>query len=94
MSTPQQFSSPAGNQFGQSPGMQQSPMQVQQPALQQPQPVQNPQQPAAATPQQPVQQKELTLLNFCSIGQETVQDIVSRFQEVFKLLNIVHPPNG
>lgn len=41
-----------------------------------------------------VQQKEFNLLSLCRIGQETVQDIVSRFQEVFGLLRQIQPPNG
>ncbi|XP_065083648.1 mediator of RNA polymerase II transcription subunit 30 isoform X2 [Ochlerotatus camptorhynchus] len=41
-----------------------------------------------------VQQKEFNLLTLCRIGQETVQDIVSRFQEVFGLLRVIQPPNG
>ncbi|XP_019551595.2 mediator of RNA polymerase II transcription subunit 30 [Aedes albopictus] len=41
-----------------------------------------------------VQQKEFNLLTLCRIGQETVQDIVSRFQEVFGLLRGIQPPNG
>ncbi|XP_058453074.1 mediator of RNA polymerase II transcription subunit 30 [Malaya genurostris] len=40
------------------------------------------------------QQKEFNLLTLCRIGQETVQDIVSRFQEVFGILRVIQPPNG
>lgn len=55
---------------------------------------QNPNPNQQPPPPQQTPQKELTLLNFCSLGQETVHDIVSRFQEVFKLLTCVNPPNG
>ncbi|XP_055596203.1 mediator of RNA polymerase II transcription subunit 30-like [Uranotaenia lowii] len=41
-----------------------------------------------------MQQKEFNLLTLCRIGQETVQDIVSRFQEVFGILRVIQPPNG
>lgn len=54
---------------------------------------QNPQAPAPA-PVQQTQQRDLNLLTLCRIGQETVQDIVTRFQEVFSLLKQVQPPNG
>ncbi|XP_053695972.1 mediator of RNA polymerase II transcription subunit 30 [Sabethes cyaneus] len=53
-----------------------------------PGPVSNPQAPSN------MQQKELNLLTLCRIGQETVQDIVSRFQEVFGILRVIQPPNG
>lgn len=49
---------------------------------------------ATNVPVQQTQQKELNLLTLCRIGQETVQDIVTRFQEVFSLLKQVQPPNG
>lgn len=45
---------------------------------------------AAAT----AQQKELNVLTLCRIGQETVQDILSRFQDVFSILKNHQPPNG
>uniref|UniRef100_A0A336MRM4 Mediator of RNA polymerase II transcription subunit 30 n=1 Tax=Culicoides sonorensis TaxID=179676 RepID=A0A336MRM4_CULSO len=48
----------------------------------------------AAAPAQPAQQRDLNLLTLCRIGQETVQDIVTRFQEVFSILKQVQPPNG
>lgn len=41
-----------------------------------------------------VQQKELNVLTLCRIGQETVQDILSRFQDVFSILKNHQPPNG
>lgn len=59
-----------------------------------------------ATPQTPIanaasaaanassQQKELNVLTLCRIGQETVQDILSRFQDVFSILKNHQPPNG
>ncbi|XP_055549099.1 mediator of RNA polymerase II transcription subunit 30 [Wyeomyia smithii] len=53
-----------------------------------PGPVSNPQAPSN------MPQKELNLLTLCRIGQETVQDIVSRFQEVFGILRVIQPPNG
>lgn len=65
--------------------MQQQPPQQQQ----QPPPHMNPN---ATQPQ--LQQKELNVLTLCRIGQETVQDIVTRFQEVFGLLKNIQPPNG
>ncbi|XP_050078164.1 mediator of RNA polymerase II transcription subunit 30 [Anopheles maculipalpis] len=40
------------------------------------------------------QKAEFNLLSLCRIGQETVQDIVSRFQEVFGILRSIQPPNG
>lgn len=40
------------------------------------------------------QQKEFNVLSLCRIGQETVQDILSRFQEVFGILKNHTPPNG
>ncbi|XP_057326411.1 mediator of RNA polymerase II transcription subunit 30-like [Microplitis mediator] len=63
--------------------------QIQQ---QQPQP---PQQPAQQQPQQQQQQnKEYNTVSICKLGQETVQDIVSRALEVFQILKVIHPPNG
>lgn len=49
----------------------------------------NTNQAAAAT----AQQKELNVLTLCRIGQETVQDILSRFQDVFSILKNHQPPN-
>lgn len=57
-------------------------------------PNQNQQAPVAAPPPQPTPQRDLHLLTLCRIGQETVQDIVTRLQEVFSLLKLVQPPNG
>ncbi|KAG8222387.1 hypothetical protein J437_LFUL003007 [Ladona fulva] len=61
--------------------------QMQQPQQQQQQP---PQQPGVA----PAQSKEFNTASLCRWGQETVQDIVSRTQEVFQTLKAIQPPNG
>ncbi|XP_075969663.1 mediator complex subunit 30 [Anticarsia gemmatalis] len=50
-----------------------------------------PTQPAAA---QPPQNKEFNTASLCKFGQETVQDIVSRTQDVFQTLKAIQPPNG
>lgn len=39
-------------------------------------------------------QKEFNIVSLCRFGQETVQDIVSRFQEVFQALRQIQLPNG
>ena len=44
--------------------------------------------------QQQPQSKEFNTASLCRIGQETVQDIVSRTQEVFQTLKTIQPPNG
>lgn len=44
--------------------------------------------------QQQQQQHQMNIINLCRYGQETVQDIVSRFQEVFSTLKSVQPPVG
>lgn len=49
---------------------------------------QNPQVQAAT------QQKEFNSLTLCRIGQETVADILSRFQDIFGSLKTCVPPNG
>jgi mediator of RNA polymerase II transcription subunit 30 len=36
----------------------------------------------------------MNVLTLCRIGQETVQDILSRFQDVFSILKNHTPPNG
>lgn len=46
-----------------------------------------------ANQQQQQQQKEFNIVSLCRFGQETVQDISSRFQEVFAALKSVQPPN-
>lgn len=63
-------------------------------SLQQPQMPNNP--PAVQNPQAPgaTQQKEFNSLTLCRIGQETVADILSRFQEIFTMLKACTPPNG
>lgn len=40
------------------------------------------------------QQKEFNIVSLCRFGQETVQDILSRFQEVFAALKSIHPPSS
>ncbi|KAJ8735376.1 hypothetical protein PYW07_006996 [Mythimna separata] len=50
-----------------------------------------PAQPPAA---QPPQNKEFNTASLCKFGQETVQDIVSRTQDVFQTLKAIQPPNG
>jgi len=54
------------------------------------------QQPATPnTPQQPPQQqKEINTAMVCRIGQESVQDIISRTHEVFSYLRVLQPPYG
>lgn len=52
------------------------------------------QQVQAQQQQQPTQNKELNTASLCRYGQETVQDIVSRTQEVFQTLKVIQPPNG
>ncbi|XP_055704236.1 mediator of RNA polymerase II transcription subunit 30 [Phlebotomus papatasi] len=39
-------------------------------------------------------QGQFNIVSLCKFGQETVQDIVSRFQEVFQALRVSTPPNG
>lgn len=46
------------------------------------------------TPQQQNQQKEFNIVSLCRFGQETVQDIVTRFQEVFQTFRSIQLPNG
>ncbi|CAB3240295.1 unnamed protein product [Arctia plantaginis] len=50
-----------------------------------------PAQPAAPPPPQ---NKEFNTASLCKFGQETVQDIVSRTQDVFQTLKAIQPPNG
>lgn len=40
------------------------------------------------------QQKEFNVLSLCRVGQETVQDLLSRFQDIFGILKNHQPPNG
>lgn len=59
--------------------------------LQQGQQQQQPVQPQQPAPQQPV---HLSGSQLCRIGQETVQEIVNKTMELFKLLSACQPPNG
>ena len=59
--------------------------------MQQVQPQQQQQQQHQAAPQQPVHWSGSYL---CRIGQETVQEIVNKTMELFKLLATCQPPNG
>ncbi|XP_044765108.1 mediator of RNA polymerase II transcription subunit 30 [Coccinella septempunctata] len=99
----QQYNMNAGNQMTQPPnnlqigngGMEFSNMHtVQQPQ----QTAMQPNPGVVATPpvqvQQQQQSKEFNTASLCRIGQETVQDIVSRTQEVFQTLKAMQPPNG
>lgn len=45
--------------------------------------------PSSHTPQQQQQSKEFNTASLCRLGQETVQDIVSRTQEVFQTLKTI-----
>ncbi|XP_072945938.1 mediator of RNA polymerase II transcription subunit 30 isoform X3 [Epargyreus clarus] len=45
-------------------------------------------------PAAPTQSKEFNTASLCKFGQETVQDIVSRTQDVFQTLKAIQPPNG
>merc|ERR1719245_2168421 len=49
--------------------------------------------PGKVTPT-PGQTKEVNISTVCRIGQETVEEIVSRTQEVFSILKSLHPPVG
>lgn len=60
---------------------------------------------AASTPQTPVPPtqppqaqkqpgKDINTASLCRFGQETVQEIVSRTQELFQTLKVLQPPNG
>ena len=42
----------------------------------------------------PTPQKEVNISTVCRIGQETVEEIVSRTQEVFSILKSIQPPVG
>ncbi|XP_053622241.1 mediator of RNA polymerase II transcription subunit 30 [Plodia interpunctella] len=50
--------------------------------------------PAAPPAAPPAQPKEFNTASLCKFGQETVQDIVSRTQDVFQTLKAIQPPNG
>lgn len=47
-----------------------------------------------SAPQQSQQAKEINTVTVCRIGQETVQEIVSRMNEVFSYLKVIQPPTG
>ncbi|XP_024086286.1 mediator of RNA polymerase II transcription subunit 30-like isoform X2 [Cimex lectularius] len=49
--------------------------------------------PQAQPPPQQAQ-KELNTVTLCRYGQEAVQDIVSRTQDLFQALKVLQPPNG
>ncbi|CAL7943791.1 unnamed protein product [Xylocopa violacea] len=55
---------------------------------------QTPVPPTQPPPQQQQQNKEFNTATLCRLGQETVQDIVSRTLEVFQTLRVLQPPNG
>lgn len=73
---------PGGGVIPMLPGQQNVPSQIGGPSPQQQQ------QP------QPNQQKEFNIVSLCRIGQETVQDIATRFQDVFKTFRSLQLPNG
>ena len=52
------------------------------------------QQGASTAPQQQQQSKDVNTSTVCRIGQETVEEIVSRTQEVFSILKTLQPPVG
>ena len=55
-----------------------------------------PQMPVPQT-QQPVQRapiRDYNTASICKLGQETVQEIVSRMVELFQILKVIQPPNG
>ncbi|XP_037948272.1 mediator of RNA polymerase II transcription subunit 30 [Teleopsis dalmanni] len=47
--------------------------------------------PSATSIQMPTQTKEINIVSLSRLGQETVQDIASRFQEIFGALKIIQP---
>nr|XP_023016878.1 mediator of RNA polymerase II transcription subunit 30-like [Leptinotarsa decemlineata] len=79
--------------------MQQRPMEF-PPALNHHEIPQQPPGVAPTPPSVPVQQqqqqqsKEFNTASLCRLGQETVQDIISRTLEVFQTLKQIQPPNG
>lgn len=81
---------------GGNPAASMGPQGVQQPGAMQAsavsaQPTAPPAQPSV---NQPPQNKEFNTASLCKFGQETVQDIVSRTQDVFQTLKAIQPPNG
>uniref|UniRef100_A0A1L8DFS5 Mediator of RNA polymerase II transcription subunit 30 n=1 Tax=Nyssomyia neivai TaxID=330878 RepID=A0A1L8DFS5_9DIPT len=84
------------SQQQQTPGMQQGPQQQQAQGMT----LQGGAPPTAATGTTMMTQGaapgqgQFNIVSLCKFGQETVQDIVSRFQEVFQALRVSTPPNG
>ncbi|XP_042194293.1 mediator of RNA polymerase II transcription subunit 30-like isoform X1 [Callorhinchus milii] len=60
--------------------------------LSQPPPPGHPLQPLPPPPQGAM--REITCVTLCNVGQETVQDIVSRTMDVFHMLRATQLPNG
>jgi len=87
---------PITHQTPNSLQMQQNPMASLQHHTMQQQVLQQAPAVAPTPPAQPhaQQSKEFNTASLCRIGQETVQDIVSRTQEVFQTLKAIQPPNG
>ncbi|BES97795.1 U1 small nuclear ribonucleoprotein C [Nesidiocoris tenuis] len=76
---------------------QQQQMQLQQQQIQmqqQAQQAQVQQQQVVGGSQPPPQPKEFNTASLCRYGQETVQEVVSRTQEIFQTLKAMQPPNG
>lgn len=73
-----------------------TPNAVNVPLMSNPAQGQVPNQPIVGQPpmHQQNQQKEFNIVSLCRFGQETVQDIVTRFQEVFQALRAIQLPNG
>lgn len=90
---PNQMSAVQSNQLQQSPAMNSggSSHPNVNPGNNQPNPQQLHQN---QTAQQQQQHQNLNVIYLCRYGQETVQDIVSRFQEVFQTLKSAQPPIG
>ncbi|TMW41362.1 hypothetical protein DOY81_013558 [Sarcophaga bullata] len=79
-------------QSQQSPQQQQAQQLPQTSGPQSQQQQQNVQQPTSSSmliPQQP--HKEINIVTLSRVGQETVQDITSRFQEIFTALKVIQP---
>ncbi|CAH4028976.1 unnamed protein product [Pieris brassicae] len=77
------------------PGMGPQGVQPTVPGAMQPGTVQTPTAPGPPpAPSQPPQSKDFNMASLCKFGQETVQDIVSRTQEMFQTLKAAAPPSG
>ena len=50
--------------------------------------------PQAQPPAQRQPTRDLNTASLCKLGQETVQEIVSRMQELFQTMKVIQPPNG